>query len=281
MIWSDGLRSTEQTYMERILPILSTLPWARAIVSRIESSGWIISENKPLLFEARYAYELHLAGISAVYEYSAGVGGSTVEFRIDTSPPWLVELVSVRATVAAKAAIRPEGNIYIQSLGPHAGGSRQTEEAEIITVEQKIGEKVFSRDRPTKFPPPTDGYHLILTDMRGYLDGVGEDEWDYLEIAYGAAGCPRIPEEFVHFSATLAGIREPVKGLFDPKNPLRASTVLRERIHFLGFVHERAFAEGEITERARYAHNPHLVLSSEQMTKAMASYPLKRSSSQS
>jgi len=267
--------------MERILPILRDVAWARPVVDRIEEAGGISSTTKPLLFEARYAYELHRAGVSAVYEFNAGVGGSTVEFKLDTSPTWLVELVSVRATVAATNAIRREGDIYVQSLGSKTGDPRQTEEAEVITAQQKIGEKAFSKGHPTKFPPPDDAFHLILTDMRGYLDGAGEDEWDYLEIAYGVAGCPRIPEHFVHFAPTRTGEREPVKGLFDPKNPLAAASTFRERVHFLGFVHEREFVEGEITQSARYVHNPHLILSSEQMAKAMVSYPLKQASDES
>jgi hypothetical protein len=58
------------------------VPWARSVLDRLKKAGGIRSENKPLIFEVRFAYELHRAGNVAEYEYKAGVGGSTVEFCV-------------------------------------------------------------------------------------------------------------------------------------------------------------------------------------------------------
>lgn len=59
-----------------------------------------------LMFEVRFAQELQLAGVTAEYEFRVGVGDSTVEFRLNTTPTWLIELVSVRTSDAARRATR-------------------------------------------------------------------------------------------------------------------------------------------------------------------------------
>ena len=99
------------------------------------------------MFEVRFAQELHRAGVTAEYEFHAGVGDSSVEFRLDTTPTWLIELVSVRASDAAKGAIRQVELIYEQLLRPTPDDTGRSEKAEMIATEQKIGEKV-SRIRP-------------------------------------------------------------------------------------------------------------------------------------
>lgn len=277
MIWSDSLRSTEGAYMERILPILREIPWAAPVVHRIASAGGIMAENKPLFFEARFAYELHLVGISATYEHRAGVGDSTVDFLLHTTPPWLVELVSLRATKASQRAIRRRGEIYEQSLTTDASDPAQSEEAEMITAEQKITEKVFANGRPVKFPRPTDALHLILTDVRGYLDGSGGDYADWRHIAYGPAGIPDGPDKdfYIRRWTSPSGRREPIKGLFDPTNPLAGSGFFQERIHFLGFVQEHAFTDGEIKANGYYLSNPHLLPEAHDTEKAYESFPLR------
>jgi hypothetical protein len=79
--------------------------------------------------------------------------------------------------------------IYEQTLRTDATDHRQSEEAEMLTAEQKIGEKVFADGRPTKFPVPSSAVHAIVVDMRGYLDE-GGDIFDYRQMAYGPSGIP-------------------------------------------------------------------------------------------
>lgn len=54
-----------------------------------------MASNKPLLFEARFAYDLSKMNLEIQYEFSAGAGGSTVDFKVSNSGEWLIELVSV------------------------------------------------------------------------------------------------------------------------------------------------------------------------------------------
>src|SRR5712692_1244714 len=113
-MFSDRLRLTEVQRTERAIAELSTVSWASPLLARLSRAGGITNENMPLMFEVRFAQELHRAGVTAEYEFHAGVGDSSVEFRLDTTPTWLIELVSVRASDAAKRAIRQVGLIYEQ-----------------------------------------------------------------------------------------------------------------------------------------------------------------------
>jgi hypothetical protein len=197
-MWSNQLTSKEADRTQRAIDELSTVPWAKPLLLRLEDAGGLRSKNMPLMFEVRFAHELHRAGVSAAYEYPAGVGDSTVEFRTNTSPSWLIELVSVRTSNAAKRAIRQTGLIYEQLLAPTPEDPARSEEAEMITAEQKIGEKVFADGKPTKFPHIKNSLHLILTDIRGYLDE-GGDVFDYRQMAYGARGIPAEYSWMIHY----------------------------------------------------------------------------------
>ncbi|MCK5708771.1 MAG: hypothetical protein KAI43_14075 [Candidatus Aureabacteria bacterium] len=95
-MWTDILSTQEAEYTKFVINQLNNVLWAKPLLNRIVKSGGLTSENMPLLFEARFAYELHCAGIDAEYEYKAGVGKSTVEFKLNTAPVWLIELVSIR-----------------------------------------------------------------------------------------------------------------------------------------------------------------------------------------
>ncbi len=229
------------------------------------------------MFELRFALELHRVGVTAEYESRAGVGDSTIEFRLHTNPPWLIELVSVRASDAAKRAIRKVGMIYEQRLSPTPDDPGRSAGGEMITAEQKIGEKVFADGRPTKFPPLDRSFRLILTDIRGYLDQ-GGDALDYRQMAYGPWGIPRELSWVIHYWETEPGRLMPIKGLFEADNPLKAARYVQERIHFLGFIREHDFANGEILQVAYYLANWHLFGTQEDAALAYATYPLARAS---
>src|SRR5438105_811464 len=241
-MWSNRLTLKEARRTEKVIAELSGVIWAIPLLSRLHNAGGIKSENMPLMFEVRFAHELYLAGVTAQYEYPAGVGDSTVEFRTQTSPAWLIELVSVCTSDAAKRAIRQVGLIYEQLLSPTPNDPAQGEEAEMITAEQKIGEKVFANGKPTKFPPIGDCLHLIVTDIRGYLDE-GGDIFDYRQMAYGARGIPRDHAWKIHYWEVEPGKLQPIQGLFEEVNPLRAAKLIQQRIHFLGFIRERKYEQ--------------------------------------
>lgn len=277
-VFSDRLHSTEVERTESAISALSKVKWAKPVLARLERAGGIQPENMPLMFEVRFADELHKAGVTAQYEFPAGVGNSTVEFRLNTEPVWLIELVSVRTSDAAHRATHQIGPLcYEQLLRPTPEDPGRGEEGEMITAEQKIGEKVFSRGRPTKFPPPDGSLRLILTDMRGYLDE-GGDLADYNEIAYGWRALARLQhgEMMVHHWKTAEGKFEPIKGLFEHGNPLAAAKSVRERIHFLGFVREERFYDGEIQQTSLLLPNGELFATQDDAVRAYATYPLAR-----
>lgn len=274
-MWTDRLTLKEAQCTERALAALSSSPWARPLIARLETSGGIKPENMPLMFEVRFARELQRAGVVAEYEVRAGVGDSTVEFRLETTPPWLIELVSVRTSDAAKRATRKVGLIYEQLLRPTLADPGSNEEGEMITAEQKIGEKVFSGGKPTKFPPLDDSLRLILTDIRGYLDQ-GGDIVDYRQMAYGAAGVPRECAWAIRYWEAKPGHLNPISGLFEHRNPLKAAHYVQERIHFLGFVREHDFTDGEIKRAGYYLANWHLFSTREEAESACRTYPVAR-----
>jgi hypothetical protein len=273
-MWSDVLTTREAKFTNQALDVLAAVTWARPLLLRVADAGGLVASAMPLLFEVRFAYEIHRAGFAAEYEHCAGVNNSTVEFRVPGDREWLIELVSVRASEPAKAATRQTGMIYEQTLRTNAPDRRQSEEAEMITAEQKIGEKVFADGRPTKFPAPTSALHAIVVDMRGYLDE-GGDIFDYRQMAYGASGIPPEHDWMIHYWEAQPGKHAPIAGLFEKSNPLRASPLVQERIHCLGFVREREYTDGEIRDAAYYLANPHLFSSEAEAREAFKTYPLQ------
>ena len=275
-MWSDTLTSREAEFTEGAIKALRGIVWAQPVLNRLQQAGGLKSENMPLMFEVRFAYELHRAGKIAEYEHSAGIGDSTVEFCIPGDVTWLVELVSIRTSQAAKKAVTQHGLLYQQILSSDAADVAQSPEAEMITAEQKIGEKVFANGVQTKFPQPAGNvYHVILSDMRGYLDE-GGDVFDYRQMAYGPSGIPSQYSWTTHYWKTEAGKLEPIKGLFEKSCPLRAARFIQERIHFVGFVREQEYQDGEIPHKAYYLLNPHL-LTNEQARKLYEAFPLRKS----
>jgi hypothetical protein len=252
-IWTDTLTTQEVEFTRRAIGVLSNAPWANPLLSRLRKRGGIKRENMPLMFEVRYAYELHRAGLMAVYEFPTGVKNSTVDFCVRNSATWLIELVSIRSTEDPRKS----------------PGS-----AQMITVLEKIGQKVLSKGAATKFPPPDQSFHVILVDVRGYLDE-GGDVFDYREMAYGAYGIPEENAWMIHHWNQVQGAPLPVRGLFQQSNPQLSARHIRERIHFLGFVREREFKEREIPNVAYYLSNPHLFSTQECALEAFRAYPLQ------
>ncbi len=277
-MWSDTLTNREADFTEKAINTLKNISWAKPVIIRLEQAGGIKSENMPLMFEVRFAYELHRAGIVAEYEYNAGVGDSTVEFRISgSSVTWLFELVSIRTSQAAKKAITQHGLVHRQILSTNAEDKKQSPEGEMIIAQQKIGEKVFFNGAETKFPKPADKiYHVILSDIRGYLDE-GGDIFDYRQMAYGPSGIPTQYSWMIHYWEKEKGKLEPITGLFEESCPLRAAQCIQERIHFIGFIRERNYEDDEILSKAYYLPNPNL-LTNEKAIKLYEAFPLKRNS---
>jgi len=273
-MWSNTLTSREAKFTATAIEALKDINWAQPLLKRLHQAGGLKSENMPLMFEVRVAYELHRTGKVAEYESTAGVGASTVEFCVPGTVTWLFELVSIRTSQAAKNAVTQHGLFFQQMLSTDAPDVAQSPEAEMITAQQKIGEKVFTKGTQTKFPVPvTNIYHVILSDMRGYLDE-GGDKFDYRQMAYGPSA---IPSQYTHYWKKDGVNLEPVIGLFEKSCPLQSARFIQERIHFLGFIRERKYQEGEILEKAYYLPNPHLLTNKNAM-KLYDLFPLRKTS---
>ena len=261
MMCPDWLSEKEGKYAAHVVNELRTVCWASALLRRIDERGGITASNQPLLFEARFAYELFRRGRHVEYEYPAGVGASTIEFRISNSKEWLIELVSVSESDGMRLATHTFGNRFSTFLSSvnlkktARAEQKQSEEAEMITAQHKIGEKVLTRGQPTKFPCPAGAVHAILVDMRGYI-GQGGDSIDYRQIAYGPDGVPSDRRELIHHWED-----KPIRGLFETlnKHPAKAAALLQERVHLLGFVAEKEYRENEIADKAYWLPNPRLV----------------------
>lgn len=74
------------------------------------------ADDKSKLFEIRFAYYLAGRGHTPLYEFNAGVGESSVDFFVDGSPSWLMELVCLRPSDAVKKATVTSGNFTEMEL---------------------------------------------------------------------------------------------------------------------------------------------------------------------
>lgn len=279
-MWTDILQRSEAGFTQRATDRLAAVPWARPLLQRLAASGGQVVANRPLMFEVRFALELHRAGCIVDYEHQTGVGQSTVDFRVHGPVEWLIEIVSVETSDAVREATnrieiaRDDRRVAIVEhhvLGTDATDARRTEEGEIIRAMEKIEGKVFADARAIKFPVPDQARHVIVTDMRGYLRN-GADTDDYREMAYGGQA---VRPEAVHWWPTQGGNARPIRGLFDPGNARPGSRLIRERIHFLGFVCEKAYREDEIRQAGYYCSNPGLFRTVGEAADAFAAYPLR------
>ena len=147
-MWSNHLKDREVNFTRFVINELSAIPWATPIINCFNDAGGYISENMPIMFELRFAYELYKAGFTAQYEYNANQGNSTIDFKIETKKNnWLIELVSIRTRNAAKRAIKKVGENEYQQIFSSEFTDKQTEEDEMITAIQKIGEKVYQKNK--------------------------------------------------------------------------------------------------------------------------------------
>jgi hypothetical protein len=239
---------------ERALEALGPAPWARGLIARVRKLGVTLAADDTL-FELRYAHDLARARVAPEYEHRTGVGNSTVDFKLPGAVPWLVELVSIRESDAMKAATSRETHasgirtetLLLSSTTEILDTSKkkQTQQHELLRVVHKLGEKVYDGAKPIKFPVP-DGsaFHMLLVDMRGFEGIAGDPDRDHCRQITGGPSAVR--EEFN--VARHADTWEPIRGVWDPANTATAATLLRERVHVIGFVHEQLYCDDEIRD---------------------------------
>ena len=127
---SDRVRGDEYDFTIEAMDALQSVPWAAPLLRAAQARDLLKAENKPLMFEVRFAFELYCAGIIAEYEYPTGVGGSSVDFRVQGSPQWLIEIVSIRASDAVKRATRHSGIVYEFQMSTSDPNLRQRPEGD-------------------------------------------------------------------------------------------------------------------------------------------------------
>lgn len=273
-MWGEILTRQEVKFCTKLIERLKPLVWAQPLLGRIGTPESWRYERKPLLFELRFAGELSVAGVNPSYEYTTGVGRSSVDFQFKwAGVEWLIELVTLLTSDAVKRASWDDGLSFGVSLGTDAADGTQSIEGEVLLVQQKIGQKVLSPKRPIKFPEPKPNtYHLIVVDMCGF-GADGRDPLIHRQIAYGPSGLP--PERRLSWTDGT-GIRRPILGLFDAANMYcRASKLLQERIHFIGFCTDETYKVGGIRANTAYLPNPHLFEDDASVRSIFKQYPLR------
>jgi hypothetical protein len=266
----DILSQDEADFVQAIMLELANEPWAQPIVAGINDNGGLKRENKDRLFELRFAYALHRAGITPRYEIP-GEARSTIDFGfVLQGRPWAVELLRLGETQAVKAAtghsVDEHGVAWSgRVLSTIAEDPTQSTEGETLKAVQRICQKCEQGGRPHKFPVPGDAFHMILVDFRTVLNG--GDVHDRLHVALGA--------ESVAPQYRLAWQGQPISGVFSRRTAVRGAAEVRDRVHFLGFVRERTYKPDEFGGAIDLVANPYLFPDAAAVRAAGATWPLQ------
>jgi hypothetical protein len=267
------LSNDEADASKTAIDLLRRVSWAAPLIATIDRAGGISPENMALLFEARFALALHDCGIKPdpTYEYSAGVGDSTIDFAF---APWNIELLSLGETDAARSATTQNGPFFGRLLTSPVPPSwditdqaerklaveimKQSSEGEMLKVIDRVVDKASGGKsrRPHKFALP-DGQRIsmLVVDIRSYGAGTA-DETDMRQIAYGPDA---VTPEMTLVWTDPNGKRWPIRGVFDPENARPGSQNFRERVHFLGLVTESTYARSELQHAIKFFRNPALL----------------------
>jgi hypothetical protein len=175
---------------------------------------------------------------------------------------------------AFKEASWSEGHFQGYRLYTGADDPTQSTEGEILKAQERIAAKVFDRKRgPIKFPELDSSIHMVMVDARGFGgDGHGQED-DCRQISHGPQGLN--PSWAGCWTDPNTGVRSPIRGLFERECPLSAASILRNRVHVLGFLCERTFAAREIGDCALYLCNPWLVENEAKAHAIMRRWPLR------
>lgn len=273
--WSS-LTTREAEFCEHAIAEFRNVGWAGALIGRIFELGGLSTATMSYLFELRFAYELHRAGVVAEYEVP-GEAGTTIDFGFTCeNTRFMVELLRLEETAAARAAttidetgVLPHISRYLSSA---AEDSRQSEEGETLKAVERICQKLEHGGRPSKFPIAGEAIHVLLVDMRNFLSGAS-DRHDFRHIAYGAGAVHALFRRFWN--------RQPISGVFSPETAVRGSVEARERLHILGLVNDTGFGDGSFSEGTHLFGNPALVPTKEVSRRLYDAWPLTKSTGES
>jgi len=266
----DFLSEREAHFTEWVMRELAGAAWAQPLFAEIERNGGITRANKARFFELRLGYALETAGAALRYEVP-GEGESSLDFGFSFGGcEWLVELMRLEETKAVKDATYAEADAdgipwFGLSLSTNADNPAQSPEGETIKAVQRICQK-FERDgRPHKFPVPGAGLHILLVDFRTFLNG--GDPQDRIHVGLGG--------EYAAGPCRLFWKGELISGVFSERTAVRGAAEARQRLHFLGFVHEKDFEPGAFGGAVQFIANPSLFRSADEVHKALSNWPLQ------
>ena len=266
----DNLSQAEADFAQTIMLDLANEPWAQPILGGIHDNGGLTRENKDRLFELRFAYALHRAGVTPRYEIP-GERKSTIDFGFTTQgQSWAVELLRLGETQAVKAAtghaVDEHGITWSgRVLSTTAEDPTRSIEGETLKAVQRICQKCEKGGRPHKFPVPGEAYHMIMVDFRTFLNG--GDIYDRLHVALGP--------ESLGLQHRLAWQGQPISGVFSAQTAVRGAAEVRGRVHFLGFVRERTYRPDEFGVVLDLVANPYLFSDAAAVRAAGATWPLQ------
>ncbi|MBZ9993149.1 hypothetical protein [Mesorhizobium sp. BH1-1-4] len=266
----DILSQDEAESAQRVIGELNGIAWAAPLIAGIRENGGIVHANKDRLFELRFAYALHQAGIAPRYEVP-GEARSTVDFGFHSGGQgWRVELLRLGETKAVKEATGSRvGTDGVPSssriLHSDADDPKQSVEGETLKAVERICQKADADGRPHKFPIPDGTYNVLLVDFRTFMNG--GDAADRLHIGLGA--------ESVTAPYRMFWENRPISGVFNTATNLRGAAEMRERVHLLGFVRERNYTPGEFAGVTQFIANPRLFAHAAAAHAAMTTWPLQ------
>ena len=230
----DSFTEPEAVSAAAMMRELTGIAWAQQLLAAITAGGGLTRTNMPLFFELRFGHALHTAGIVPSYEVP-GEGRSTIDFGFNSaSKSFRVELMRLTETAAAKAAthasVAARGVTWVSRvLTDLSDDPRQSEKGETLKAIERICQKCEQNGKPYKFPQPGANIHVLLVDFRTFLCG---DAHDCTHIALGS--------EYVVQMFRQHWEGRPITGVFSPETALKGAAQARERIHFIGFVDEKA-----------------------------------------
>ena len=265
----DSLSKDEAEFVQSIMDELRDRPWAAPLLASIRDNGGISQANKDRMFEVRFGYALDRVGISPQYEIP-GEGQSTIDFGFTSDGQrWRVELVRLGETQAVKQAtgsrVDADGVKWSRRiLRSDADDPKQSLGGETLKAIERICQKCESKGQSHKFPALDGANHAILVDFRTFSNG--GDIHDRIHVALGAAAVA--PQYRVFWQG------RPITGVFSDTTSLRGAAQARERVHFLGFVHERTFRPGEFPTVTQFIANPRLFADAAAARAAIATWPL-------
>jgi hypothetical protein len=265
----DFLTGAEADYMQGVIEKLGETAWAKPLIADIEASGGLKSENMAKLFELRFGNALDGADVQPSYEVP-GEGESKIDFGFTSGGnEFLAEMMRLEETEAVRKATSfqefEDGAVMAQRrLHSDAEDKRQTPEGETLKAVQRICQKLEKDGKPHKLPLPSGATHVLLVDFRAFKNG-----GDKADRAHIALGGKFVPHPFRHyFNGKL------ITGVFDSETDLKGALQARERLHFIGFVHEKSYEDGSFGPAIQFIANPNLFKTAEEARAALTGWPL-------